>query len=39
VKEYASKVPDVEYLRKVEADQSYGAWEKYLVKQRDIGKR
>lgn len=39
VKEYASKVPDVEYIRKQEADQSYGTWEKYLVKQRDIGKR
>lgn len=39
VKEQGAKVPDVEYLRKVEADYSYGNWEKYLIKQRDIGKR
>ena len=39
VRECSQKVPEVEFLRKLEADRSYSMWERYLIKHRDLNKR
>lgn len=36
VREHSQRKPDLEALKKASEDESYGAWEKYLLKQKEL---